>query len=57
MQQIKEIPADERQRVEAAIGELKEAVKGDDKTNIEAKTQALATASAKISEQSASAKY
>ena len=35
------ITADERQKLEAAIKEIKEAVKGDDKALIEQKTQAL----------------
>ncbi|MCD6048415.1 MAG: molecular chaperone DnaK [Gammaproteobacteria bacterium] len=44
------IPADEKAKIEAAINELKEAVKGDDKAAIEAKTQALAAASGKLTE-------
>jgi molecular chaperone DnaK len=44
------IPADEKAKIEAAINELKEAVKGDDKAAIDAKTQALAAASGKLTE-------
>ncbi len=44
------IPADERQFIEQAIEALKEALKGNDKESIEAKTKALTDASAKMSE-------
>jgi len=40
----------EKKAVEQAIEDLRTAIKGDDKANIEAKTQALAQASAKIAE-------
>lgn len=40
----------EKKAVEQAIEDLRTALKGDDKANIEAKTQALAQASAKIAE-------
>ncbi len=42
--------AEEKQGAESAIAALKEAVKGDDKADIEAKTQALTAASAKLAE-------
>jgi len=45
------VPADEREKVEAALKELRETLKGDDKDAIVAKTTALATASHKIAEQ------
>jgi len=41
----------EKDKIEAAIKELDEAMKGDDKAAIEAKTEALATASHKLAEQ------
>ena len=41
----------DRQGVEAGIASLREALKGDDKAAIEAKTQALAQLSMKIGEQ------
>ncbi len=44
------VEADERSRIEDAISALKEAIKGDDKALIEAKTQALAEASGKLAE-------
>jgi molecular chaperone DnaK len=44
------VEADERTRIENAITELKEAMKGDDKATIESKTQALAEASGKMAE-------
>jgi molecular chaperone DnaK len=40
----------EKQEIEAAIGELQEAMKGDDKAAIEAKTQALGEKSGKLAE-------
>ncbi len=40
----------EKQDIEAAIEELKETIKGDNKAEIEAKTQKLADASAKLAE-------
>ncbi len=42
--------ADEKAKIEAAIKEAEEAIKGSDKEAIEAKTQALATASQKLGE-------
>jgi molecular chaperone DnaK len=44
------VEAGEKQRIEEAITALKEAMKGDDKDEIEAKTQALAEASGKLAE-------
>ncbi|MFT7053721.1 MAG: molecular chaperone DnaK [Psychromonas sp.] len=44
------LPADEKEKIEAAIKELEEATKGEDKDIIEAKTTALAEASAKLME-------
>ena len=44
------VDADEKAKAEAAIAELKEAVKGDDKALIEAKTTALTEAASKIAE-------
>ncbi len=45
-----QVEADERQRIEAAIEAVKEAIKGDDKGAIEAKSQALAEAAGKLAE-------
>jgi molecular chaperone DnaK len=45
------LDAAEKDKVEAAIKDLEEAMKGDDKAAIDAKTEALATASHKIAEQ------
>jgi molecular chaperone DnaK len=42
--------ADEKEAIEAAIKELEEALKGSDKADIEAKTQALAAVSGKLAE-------
>jgi molecular chaperone DnaK len=44
------VEADEKQKAEDAIAALREAMKGDDKADIEAKTQALTEASGKIAE-------
>ncbi|MDR0479069.1 MAG: molecular chaperone DnaK [Burkholderiaceae bacterium] len=44
------LDADEKDKIEAAIKELEEALKGDDKAAIEAKTEALMTASQKLGE-------
>ncbi len=44
------IGADEKARIESAIKEAEEAIKGNDKEAIEAKTQALAQASQKLGE-------
>ncbi|RMD70308.1 MAG: molecular chaperone DnaK [Gammaproteobacteria bacterium] len=45
------VPADVKAQIEAAIKDLQEAMKGNDKGAIEAKTQALAEVSAKLAEQ------
>jgi molecular chaperone DnaK len=45
------VDADEKSKIEAALKDLEEAIKGDDKDAIEAKTQALAQASHKLAEQ------
>ncbi len=45
------IDASEREKIETAIKEVEEAVRGDDKEAIEAKTNELATASHKLAEQ------
>lgn len=44
------LPADEKAKIDAAIGELETAIKGEDKEAIEAKTQELIQASAKLME-------
>jgi molecular chaperone DnaK len=44
------VEAGEKERIEAAIKDLEQAMKGEDKAAIEAKTQALAQASAKMAE-------
>jgi len=44
------LPADEKSKIEAAIKELETATKGEDKAEIEAKTQALVQASQKLME-------
>ncbi len=44
------LPAEDKEKIEAAIVELEEAVKGDDKEAIEAKTQALMEAAQKLME-------
>ncbi|MEJ2059597.1 MAG: molecular chaperone DnaK [Gammaproteobacteria bacterium] len=44
------VSADEKQAIEKAIDELKEALKGDSKDEIDAKSQALAEASGKLAE-------
>ena len=44
------LPADEKHKIEEAIKSLEEAVKGDDKSEIEAKQQALMTAAQKLME-------
>ena len=43
--------ADEKQRIESAIKDLEEALKGDDKADMESKTQTLTEASHKLAEQ------
>ena len=45
-----ELPSEDKEKIEAAVKELEEAVKGDDKEAIDAKTQALMEASAKLME-------
>ena len=45
-----ELPSEDKEKIEAALTELEEAIKGDDKEAIEAKTQALMEASAKLME-------
>ncbi|MCL2590762.1 MAG: molecular chaperone DnaK [Betaproteobacteria bacterium] len=44
------LSADDKNKIEEAIGEAEEAIKGDDKARIEAKLQALASASQKLGE-------
>ena len=44
------VQADEKSRIEAAINDLQETMKGDDQAAIDAKVQALAEASAKLAE-------
>jgi len=44
------IDATEKEKIEAAVKELEEALKGDDKAQIEAKSEALMTASQKLGE-------
>lgn len=45
------LAADEKQKIETAVTDLKEALKGNDKDDIEAKTKILTEASAKMAEQ------
>ncbi len=45
------VDADEKGRIEAALKDLEEAIKGDDKEAIETKTQALTQAAHKLAEQ------
>jgi molecular chaperone DnaK len=44
------LDAADKEKVEAAIKDLEEAIKGDDKAAIESKTEALMTASQKLGE-------
>ncbi|MDH5205450.1 MAG: molecular chaperone DnaK, partial [Hylemonella sp.] len=44
------LEADEKEKIEAAAKELEEAIKGEDKADIDAKTEALMTASQKLGE-------
>jgi molecular chaperone DnaK len=44
------VGADEKSKIESALKDLEEALKGDDKARIEAKTEALATAAQKLGE-------
>ena len=46
----KELADDEKAKIEAAMKDVEEALKGDDKTAIEAKTETMMTASHKLSE-------
>ena len=46
----KELSDDERAKIEAAIKDVEEAIKGDDKAGIETKTDAMMAASHKLSE-------
>ena len=45
-----DLPAEDKEKIEAALTELEDAIKGDDKEAIDAKTQALMEASAKLME-------
>jgi len=45
------VESSDKENIEKAAAELEEALKGDDKADIEAKTEALATASHKLAEQ------
>jgi len=45
-----ELPSEDKEKIEAAVTELEEAIKGDDKEAIDTKTQALMEASAKLME-------
>lgn len=45
-----DLPSEDKEKIEAALTELEEAVKGEDKEAIDAKTQALMEASAKLME-------
>jgi molecular chaperone DnaK len=45
------VPADEKAKIEAALKDAEQVLKGDDKDEIEAKTQALAQAAHKLAEQ------
>ena len=45
-----DLPSEDKEKIEAAIAELEEAIKGDDKEAIDAKQQALIEASAKLME-------
>jgi len=44
------LPAEDKDKIEAALGELETAIKGEDKAEIDAKTQALMEASEKLME-------
>lgn len=50
MTEVKDITPEEKERIESAIKTLEEAVRTEDKADIEAKTQALSEASAKLAE-------
>jgi molecular chaperone DnaK len=45
-----ELPSEDKEKIEAALTELEEAIKGDDKEAIDTKTQVLMEASAKLME-------
>ena len=45
-----DLPAEDKEKIEAALTELEEAIKGDDKEAIDTKTQAVIEASAKLME-------
>jgi molecular chaperone DnaK len=45
-----DLPSEDKEKIEAALAELETAIKGDDKEAIDAKTQALMEASAKLME-------
>jgi len=45
-----ELPSEDKEKIETALTELEEAIKGDDKEAIDTKTQALMEASAKLME-------
>ena len=45
-----DLPAEDKEKIEAALTDLEEAIKGDDKEAIDTKTQALMEASAKLME-------
>ena len=45
------VDADEKAKIESAVEDLKEAIKGEDKEDIDAKTTALSEAAAKLAEQ------
>jgi molecular chaperone DnaK len=49
------VPAEERSKVESALGDLKSVLKGDDKDKIEKKLEALMQASSNIAQQAYSA--
>lgn len=50
LKEVKDVSEEEKNAIEAAIAELKEALKKEDKSLIEQKTEALAQASAKLAE-------
>jgi len=53
---LDQVQADEKQAIETAIANLREALKSDDKAGIEAKTAALTEASGKLMERVYAAK-
>jgi molecular chaperone DnaK len=50
LQDVKDVSEEERKAIETAMEELKEAMKGNEKEQIDTKTQALTMASAKLAE-------